>query len=80
MSFKVAEKRFDKITINNILTETVLKLPDEVLTSFIVSYLNSNESTKLASYYELYSASSANKLYIVDLSKKFSSKYIIKRI
>lgn len=40
------EKRFDKFTINNILTETVLKLPDEVLTSFIVSYLNSNESTK----------------------------------
>lgn len=44
---------------------------------YVLMYdFDSNESTKLASYYELYSASSANKLYIVDLSKKFSSKYI----
>lgn len=44
---------------------------------YVLMYdFDSNESSKLASYYELYNAKSANKMYIVDLSKKFSSNYM----
>lgn len=40
------KNRFDDETINNLIIETVFKLPEELLKSFITSYLNSNEVTK----------------------------------
>lgn len=40
------EKRFDSDTIKMILSETVLKYPDTILSSFITAYLNSDEATK----------------------------------
>ena len=39
-------KRFDVETVRKIVSDTVLKLPDNLLVSFITSYLNSDEATK----------------------------------
>lgn len=39
-------KRFSMDIIRNIIMETVWKLPDNLLVSFITSYLNSDEATK----------------------------------
>lgn len=39
-------KRFDVETVRRIVSDTVLKLPDNLLVSFITSYLNSDEATK----------------------------------
>ena len=40
------EKRFDKETVKKIVEDTVLKLPANLLVSFVTSYLNSDEATK----------------------------------
>lgn len=40
------EKHFDNITINRIITDAILKNPDEIMVSIITSYLNSNETAK----------------------------------
>lgn len=40
------EKHFDAITINKIITDAILKTPDEVLLSIITAYLNSSETAK----------------------------------
>ena len=40
------DKRFDKITINKFIVDTIFKFPDEVLVSFITAYLNSSEESK----------------------------------
>ena len=39
-------KRFDVETVRKIVEDTVLKLPDNLLVSFVTSYLNSDEATK----------------------------------
>lgn len=39
-------KRFDIETVRKILEESVFKLPDNLLVSFVTSYLNSDEATK----------------------------------
>jgi ABC-type iron transport system FetAB ATPase subunit len=38
--------RFDNETIRKMIIDTIFKLPEELLVSFITSYLNSNEVTK----------------------------------
>lgn len=40
------DKRFDKLTINKFIVDTIFKFPDEVLVSFITAYLNSSEESK----------------------------------
>ena len=46
-------------------------------TYYILMYkFDSDDSIKLASYYDLYKATGSNKLYVVDLAKKFSSNYL----
>ncbi len=40
------DKRFDKDTILQLIKDTVLKLPDELLQSVIIAYLNSPEAVK----------------------------------
>lgn len=39
-------KRFDIETVRKIVSDTVLKLPDNLLVSFVTAYLNSDEATK----------------------------------
>ena len=39
-------KRFDIETVRKIISDTVLKLPDNLLVSFVTAYLNSDEATK----------------------------------
>lgn len=46
-------------------------------TYYVLMYkFDSDDSIKLASYYDLYKATGSNKLYVVDLAKKFSSNYL----
>ena len=40
------KNRFDEETINDLIIETIFKLPQELLRSFITAYLNSSEITK----------------------------------
>lgn len=40
------KNRFDIETVKNIIIETIFKYPDEILKSYIVSYLNSSEAIK----------------------------------
>lgn len=40
------DKRFDVYTIKNIIVESIIKLPDSIMTSLITSYLNSSEEAK----------------------------------
>jgi hypothetical protein len=40
------DKRFDKETIRNIIIESIVKNPDEIMMSLITAYLNSSESVK----------------------------------
>ena len=40
------KNRFDEETINDLIIETIFKLPEELLNSFITAYLNSSEITK----------------------------------
>lgn len=40
------KNRFDIETVKNIIIETIFKYPDEILKSYIVSYLNSTETIK----------------------------------
>lgn len=40
------KNRFDIETIESLIKETIFKLPEELLRSFITAYLNSSESTK----------------------------------
>lgn len=54
------EKRFDLNTINKILLDSVIKLPDEILESLIISYLNSDEATKSNSEFIMYYNKTSN--------------------
>ena len=75
ISFKKSSKEVEIQNVEILAGETFNRSQSSY---YVLMYdFNSDDSVKLASFYDLYNGTNGtNKIYIVDLAKKFSSKYI----